>query len=72
MMVILNLKTTRYKYPPPTRNPDKTDFKVGDMVLIKNHTPKDAFDSKYKPSFCICKRILDKAFDVQDSTGKVR
>ena len=58
--------------PPPIRDPGKTDFKIGDMVLIKNHTTKDTFDSKYKPSFRICKKILDKAFDVQDSIGKVR
>ena len=46
MMAILNLKTARDKYPLPIRDPDKTDFKIGDMVLIKNHTPKDTFDSK--------------------------
>ena len=58
-MAILNLKTARDKCPPPIRDPDKTDFKIGDMVLIKNHTPKDAFDSNYKPSFRICKKISD-------------
>ena len=49
---------------PPIRDPDRTDFKIRDMVLIKNHTPKDAFDSTYKPSFRICKKISDKAFEV--------
>ena len=46
MMAILNLKTVRDKCPTPIRDLDKTDFKVEDMVLIKNHTPKGAFDSK--------------------------
>ena len=72
MMAILNLKIARDKCHPSIRHPDKTDFKVGEMVLIKSHTPKDTFDSQYKPSFQICKRIWDKAFSIQDSTGKVR
>ena len=53
--------------PSPIRDPERADFKIVDMVLIKNHTQKDAFDSKYKPSFRICKKILHKAFDVPDS-----
>ena len=56
----------------PIKDPDKTNFRIGDMVLVKNYTPKDAFDSKYIPSFRICKNISDKVFDLQDSTGKVR
>ena len=62
----------RDKCPPPIRDPDRTDFKIGDMVLIRNQPPKDAFDPEYKHSFRICKKISDKAFDVQDSAGKVR
>ena len=65
-MAALNLKMARNKYPPQIRDPNKTNSKIGD------HTPKDTFDSKYKPSFIICKKISDKASDVQDSTGKVR
>ena len=53
-------------------DPNKTNFKIGDMVLIRCHTPKDIFDSKYKLSFRMFKKILDKAFDVKDSVGKVR
>ena len=56
MMAILNLKTAKDKCPPLIRDQDKTYFKIGDMILINNHTPKDAFDSKYKPSFRICKK----------------
>ena len=35
MMAVLNLKMARDKCPPPIRDPDKTDFKIGDMVLMK-------------------------------------
>ena len=42
------------------------------MVLFRNHAPKDTFDSKYKPSVQICKKISDKAFDVQDNLGKIK
>ena len=72
MKAVLNLKMARDKWPSPIRDPDKRDFKIGYMVLIKSHIPKDTFDSKYNPGFRICKKIEDKAFDVQDSTGKVR
>ena len=37
MMVVLNLKIARDKYPPLTCDPDNTDIKVGNMVLLKNH-----------------------------------
>ena len=42
------------------------------MVLLRNHTPKDTFDSKYKPSFPICKKMSGKVFDVQDNLGKIK
>ena len=71
MMALLNLKTARGKCLPPIWDQDKVDFKMGDMTL-KDHLPTNAFDTKYKPSFRICKWISDKAFDVQDSAGKVR
>ena len=54
MMAVLNLKRARDKYPPPINDPNKTDFKVGDMVLLKNNTLMRTFDSKYKLSFRIC------------------
>ena len=72
IMTVLNLKIVGDKCPPPLRNPHETDFKVGDMVLLKNHTLTKGFDVKYKTSYRICKWLLDKAFDIQDNTGKVR
>ena len=70
MMAVLNFKMAQDKNPSPIRNPSKTNFKIGDLVLFRNHTPKGTFDSKYKPSSRICKKISDKAFDVQDNLGK--
>ena len=72
MMAILNLKTARDKCSPPIGDLGKTDFKIEYMVLVKNHPLKDAFDSKYIPSFRICKKISDKVFDEQQSTGKAK
>ena len=62
----------RDKFTPPIRYPDKTNFKIGDMVLIRDHAPKDNFDLKYKTSFRIYKKVSKKAFDIQGSAGKVR
>ena len=47
MTAVLNLKIAKDKCPPPLRDPDKTDFKIGDMVLLKNHTLMDTFNTKY-------------------------
>ena len=59
IMAILNLKTARDKYPP-IRDLCKTDFKVGDMVLIKNHTLKDAFDSNINLVFEFAREFQTK------------
>ena len=55
MMAGLNLRKDRDKCPPPITDPNKSDFKVGDVALLKSHTPTTAFDPKYKPSFRIYK-----------------
>ena len=55
MVVVLNLKWQDTNTHHPIRDPDKTIFTIGDTVFIRNHTPKDTFDLKYKPTFRICK-----------------
>ena len=37
MMTVLILKITRDTCPLPNWDPDKTEFKVDNMVLLKNH-----------------------------------
>ena len=59
-------------YPSPTGNAQNTDFKVRDLILIKNQAPQSTFDIKYKPSYHIVKKIGEKVFDVQDPTGKIK
>ena len=49
MLVVLNLKMSHDRYPPPTGNPYNDEIKIGDLVLIKNQTPQSPFDAKYKP-----------------------
>ena len=34
MKAVLNLKMTQDKCPPPIEDPGKTNFKIGDMVLL--------------------------------------
>ena len=71
MIAVLNLKMAQDKNPLLIRDHSKK-FKMDDIILLRNHTPKDMFDSKYKPSFRICKKITDKAFDFQDNLGKIK
>ena len=72
MMAVLNLKMSQDLYLPTTGNPQNTDLKVGDLILIKNQAPQSALDMKYKPSYHIVKKIEEKAFDVQNPTGKIK
>ena len=51
MMTVLNLKTAREKCSSPNTDPHETNFKVEDMVLLKNDTPTTVFDVKYKTSY---------------------
>ena len=41
------------------------------MVLLRKHTLKDTFNSKYNPVSEFEKKISDKAFEAQDNLGKV-
>ena len=43
MMAVLNLKMSRDKCPPPIGHPDKTNLKIGLMVLIKKTYPQGHF-----------------------------
>ena len=72
MLALLNLKMSHDRYPPPMGNPYNYELKIGDLVLIKNQTPQSPFNARYRPSYRIIKKIGDKSFDVQDSTGKVK
>ena len=56
MLAVLNLIMSYDRYPPPMGNPHNDELKIGDLVLIKNQTPK----------------IGDKSSDVPDPTGKVK
>ena len=51
MMTVLNLKTARDKCPPTIKDLHETDFKVGDMVPLKNYVPTKPFEFKYKTSY---------------------
>ena len=40
MLTVLSLKTARDKCPLPTNDCNKTNFKVGDIVLLKESNPQ--------------------------------
>ena len=48
-MAMLNLKIAWDKCPPPTQDPDKAEFKVGNMELIKKQAQTSAFDTNTHP-----------------------
>ena len=58
MLAVLNLKMSHDRYPPPIGNPFNDELKTGDLVLRKNQTSQTPFDSKYKPSYRVIKRLV--------------
>ena len=46
-------------------------FKVGDLVLLRNHKKQTPWYAKYMSIFLICKGILDGTYDLQDCSGYV-
>ena len=57
----------------PIKDPHETDFKVGDKILLKNHSPTTAFDVKYKTSYRILNDYLIKPLThrtTQERLGK--
>ena len=51
MLVLLNLKMSNNRYPPPTGNHHNEELLIADLVLIRNKTLLLPFDAKYKPSY---------------------
>ena len=50
--------------PTPIIDPHKTDFKVGDMVFLKNHTLTTAFDINTRLVIESVNDYLTKHFDM--------
>ena len=71
MMNIMSLKRARDQ-DPPKMNQSTPSFRVGDMVLIRNHSRDSPFDTKYIPSYRIRKIINECVVDVQDMIGNIR
>ena len=55
MLAVLNLKIARDKCTPPINDPNKSYIKVEDMMMLRNHIPTKAFDSKYRSRYRIYK-----------------
>ena len=71
MMNIMSLKRAR-DLDLPKMNQSTPFFRVGYMVLIRNHSRDSLFDTKYIPSYRIIKIINECAVDVQDTIGNIR
>ena len=50
MMTVLNLKIARYNCPPLNWDPVKTEFIVGNMVLLTDRALTSALSTKYRVS----------------------
>ena len=73
---LLQMTTTQIKYASGKRNqnfkPVKPhEFKVGDLVLVRNHTSK-AFQEKYQDSFRIVRLLGKNQLEVKNQKGHLR
>ena len=73
---LLQMTTAQIKYAAKRRNqnfkPVKShDFKVGDLVLVRNHTSK-AFQEKYQDSFQVIRLLGKNQLEVKDQKGHLR
>ena len=73
---LLQMTTAQIKYAATRRNqsfkPVKPhDFKVGDLVLVRNHTSK-AFQEKYQDSFHVVWLLGKNQLEVKDQKGHIR
>ena len=73
---LLQMTTAQIKYAAKRRNqsfkPVKPhDFKVGDLVLVRNHTSK-AFQEKYQDSFQVIRLLGKNQLEVKDQKGHLR
>ena len=73
---LLQMTTAQIEYAATRRNqsfkpvkPD--DFKVGDLVLVRNHMSK-AFQEKYQDSFCVVRLLGKNQLEVKDQKGHIR
>ena len=73
---LLQMTTTQIEYAATKRNqsfkPIKPhDFKVGDLVLVRNHMSK-AFQEKYQDSYRVVKLLGKNQLEVKDQNNCVR
>ena len=73
---LLQMTTMQIQYTANRRNqnfkPMKPhDFKVGDLVLVRNHTSK-AFQEKYQDSFCVTRLLGKNQLEVKNQNNHVR
>ena len=51
---------------------DIPQYKIGDLVMIKNFDKKSNLDVKYIPNFRIVRLIDPRQLEVSDPTGRLR
>ena len=73
---LLQMTTAQIEYATTRRNqkfkPVKPhDFKVGDLVLVRNHMSK-AFQEKYQDSFRVVQILGKNQMEVKDQKGHIR
>ena len=48
------------------------NYKIGDLVMIRNFDKKANWDAKYIPNFRVVHQIGSRQLEVSDTTGKIK
>ena len=71
MIVVLNTQEEHSKQKCGKHN-NVPQYKVGDLVMIKNFDKKLTLETKYVPNFRIVRLIGTRQLEVSDLTGRLR
>ena len=68
MLAALNMREAPSKQPKQKYD-DVPNYKIGDLVMIKNFDRKSTWDAKYIPNFRVVLLIGSRQLEVSDPIG---
>ena len=71
MPTALNMRESHSKQSKQ-RYDDVPDYKIGDLVMIRNFDKKSTWDAKYIPNFRVVHLIGSRQLEVSNPTGRIR
>ena len=71
MLAVLNMRDA-YSKQTEQRYDDVPNYKICNLVMIRNFDMKSNWDAKYIPNFRVVHLIGSTQLEVSDSTGRIK